>query len=223
MRRSLCYICILCIFIVSLAGCGESEGIKSTATPEPAVSQETEATTDAGATAASVSETAEVQSTAQTASDITGSIESKDGVFLISRDQYISQMDYILKNSGFKTLSDYDASIGEKDGPNGEKFDFVRYDIDDGVMLALSTGKNDDKLTEIMLIGVLADLTEESKDVFSVYEGYCIALIDNDFSQSILNGLAKYEGEEVTKEGKNASYTCDEIDGIVCILISPLN
>jgi predicted small lipoprotein YifL len=220
MRRLLGYIFVL-LFIVSLAGCGGSGEAKSTATPEPSVSQEPETATDTGAT--DVNETDVVQSTEQAASEITGCIESKDGVFLISRDQYISQLDYILKNSGLKALSDYDASTGEKDGPNGEKFDFVRYDVDDGVMLALCTGKNDDKLTEIMLFGVLKELTEESKDTFSAYGGYNVALIDNADSESILYSLGEHKGGEVTVEGKNASYTFAESDGVACILISPVN
>jgi hypothetical protein len=205
-----------------LVGCNKSGGSKNKTTSEFSVSQGAKIAADSEAKEIFANEEAEGQSAEQTVSKITGSIESQNGVFLISREQFISQLDQALENDGVKALSDYDVLAGEKEGPNGEEYSTIRYRVED-VVLVLSTGKNDDKLTEVLLAGVSADQSEASKDIFAAYMVYCISLIDNAVIESIIHGLGAYKGEEITKKGENASYTFDRYKGMPVLLISPLH
>jgi hypothetical protein len=213
MRKLLCSICILCLLAAMLAGCGAP---KSTAAPEPSATPAVTPAPTAIPQSAAPTSSAAPTASPEPGSDLAGSIASKNGVFLISKDLFVSQLDLVLTSFGYRTLPDPVTPTGE---PTGKTVKSETYDVGAGVTLTLCTGKNGENLSEIDLTatGVL------SGNSFSDYQKCCVDMIDFDRSKSILGSLEKSKSGTTAIYSENASYILRVSDDITTLRIIPKN
>lgn len=205
MKKMLCSVCALCLMTELLTGCIGTGTQESTASPDPS--------------AAPTVQTAAPSASPGSEDDLTGTIESKDGVFLIDRDLFASQLDLVLQSFGYHTLPSPETSAVEKVGPNGKKVLCERYDVGSGVLLTLCADKDDGSLAEI----VLTASSSASKNTFSNFQKCCVDMIDFEASKNILAALGDSGAGTTAVYSENAHYVQRGNDSVTILQIIPRN